>query len=174
MTVKANSAITISFAAIDSSGRPSRKSGLSWNVGDVQVTQDGAGFSNTTHLPVEIGSTGRYALSLTSAEFNGMWIHVKISKTGIDDIDLTFSTSGHHGGAVVADASNTDTRFKTDLTSIKPDFCKDQFLLFTDAVNVIQEVKKVSSYDIAGSFITVTASFTDIPTAGDRFILINV
>jgi hypothetical protein len=76
-------------------------------------------------------------------------------------------------GAVVSDAGNSATSFKTNLTETTDDYWKDTLLLFTSG-NLAGQIKKVSAYNGTTKVITVSSAFTGTPTAGDTFLLINI
>jgi hypothetical protein len=76
-------------------------------------------------------------------------------------------------GAVVSDAGNSATSFKTDLSEATNDYWKDTLLLFTSGA-LAGQVKKVSSYNGTTKVITVASAFTGTPAAGDTFLLINI
>jgi len=173
MSIRKNKAFTLSFAAIDPTSRPSRYSGASFSAGDSQLSKDGASFSNTTNLPAEIGSTGRYSLTLTAAELDCDHAHIKVTNASIDDVDLAYATGGQPTGAVVTDGSNTSSTFKTDLSEATNDYWKDALLLFTSG-SLIGQVKKISTYDGTTKFVTLSAALTGTPSSGDRFVLVNL
>jgi hypothetical protein len=77
-------------------------------------------------------------------------------------------------GLVVADASNSIISFKTDLPSTTDNYCSGSFVKFITGA-LINQVKKIASPGYGGTskLMLVTAGFTEIPTAGDRFIIIN-
>ena len=75
-------------------------------------------------------------------------------------------------GTVVADTGNTASTFKTDLTEATNDWWKDVFVMFIDNAALDGQVKKVTAFDQATDFIT-TDAFTTVPTAGNKFIIIN-
>jgi hypothetical protein len=172
MSVRRATALTISFAPIDATARPARKSGIAWQSGDVQISQSGANFAPCTNAPSEIGSTGRYALALTAAEMDAEWVHVQVVKTGIDDIDVQIATSAHPSGSVSSDAGNTATTFKTNRTESASDYWKDALLLFTSG-SLAGQVKKITGYNGSTKFITLASAFTAAPSSGDRFVLVN-
>jgi len=77
-------------------------------------------------------------------------------------------------GLVVADASNSIISFKTDLPSTTDNYCSGSFVKFI-AGALINQVKKIATpgYGVTSKMMLVTDGFTEIPTAGDRFIIIN-
>ncbi len=173
MSVRRGAALTVSFAAVDVELRPQRKSGIPWVAGDVLISKDGGAFANTANLPGEIGLSGRYALTLTATEMDAAWVHVVVERDGIDPVDLLIGTAGNPSGAVLADGGNTASTFKTDRAEPVADHWKDTLLLFTTGA-LEGQVKKVSGYNAATGFITVSSPFTGSPSAGDRFVLINL
>lgn len=173
MSVRRGTALTVSFAAVDVELRPQRKSGIPWAAGEVLVSKDGGVFVNTANLPVEIASTGRYALTLTAPEMDAAWVHVIVERDGIDPVDLLIGTGGNPSGSVLADAGNTASTFKTDRAEPVADHWKDTLLLFTTGT-LEGQVKKISGYIAATGFMTVSSPFTGSPAAGDRFVLINL
>lgn len=172
MSVRRGYALTVTFAAIDVTDRPTRKTGLSFSAGDAKVSKDGAAFANTTNVPAEIGSTGRYSLALTATEMACNWAHVMVAKTGMDDVDLLLGTSQHPSALVVADGSNAADSFKTDLTEATNDYWAGALLVFTSGT-LAGQVKKVSAYNGTTKFVTLSSGFTAAPSASDRFIFSN-
>ena len=176
MTIHKNRERIIPFAAIDPTNRPSRKTGISFSAGDARISKDGGAFGNTTNLPSELGSTGRYTITLTAAEMDADSIALKITNTNMDDSDIFLLTGGQPSGAVVTDGGNSSSSFKTDLSETTDSYWVDALILFTDpdTSGVYQQVKKVTSYDGTTKIIGVGAAFTGTPSVGDRFILINI
>lgn len=174
MSVRRAQALTVSFAAIDATRRPLRRSGVVFALGDVQISKDGADFMNIAGAVSEIGASGRYQFTLTAAEMDASWDHVKIEKSSvIDPVDIQIGTDGRPSGTIQADAGNSATVFKTDLASSVDDFWKDCLIVFTSGA-LQGQVKKVTAYAGASKTITVGSAFTGTPSAGDRFVLVNV
>jgi hypothetical protein len=161
------------FAAIDTASRPSRKTGLSIANTDIQISKDGGAYANATNGATELGTTGRYKVDVTAAEMDASWVSVKVVKTGMDDVDYNIATSGNPSGSVVSNGSNAAGTFCTDLTQSTNDHWKDSLLLFTSG-SLAGQVKKVSAYDGTTKFVTLSTAFTGAPSAGDRFILVNL
>jgi hypothetical protein len=76
-------------------------------------------------------------------------------------------------GAVVSDAGNSATSFKTDLSEATNDYWKDTLLLFTSGA-LVGQVRKVSGYNGSTKVITVASAFTSAPAAGDTFLLVDI
>lgn len=173
MAIRRATAQVVTFPAIDPSNRPARVTAISFASGDVKISKDGAAFANTTNLPAEIGTTGRYSLSLTAAELDAGWVHVTAEKAGIDPVDVVIGTTGHATGTVQSDAGNSATQFKTDRTEATNDHWKDALVVFTSG-SLAGQVKKISAYNGTTKIATVSTAFTGTPANGDRFLLINI
>ncbi len=173
MTIRKDRIFTYSFPVIDTTNRPARKSGISFSAGDTKISLDGASFNNTTNQPAEIGSSGRYSIAFTAAEFNADLVHFYVEKAGIDPVDERIATGGQPSGTVVTNGGNTGLTFKTDRTESSNDYWRDALILFTSGA-LIEQVKRISAYDGTTKFITVANTFTTTPTGGDRFVLVNL
>lgn len=164
---------TITFAAIDSAAAPARKSGLTLLSSDVKLSKDGAAYASATNAPAEIGSTGRYSLVLAAAEADCSWLHVYVEKTGMQPVDIIGAMSEQPSGAVVADAGNVATAFMTGLASTVDNFWKDAIVVFTTGA-LADQSKRVASYSGTTKVLTLVAALTAAPSAGDKFLLLNI
>lgn len=173
MSVRRATPITITFFLVDPANRPARKSGATFIAGDVKVSQDGASYSNVGTLPTELGVSGRYKLPLTAAEMNGAWIHIYAQNSQIDPIDITLGTDGSPAATIQASGSNTASTFLTDRTEADTDYWKNALVMFTTGANANQ-VQKVSAYNGSTKFVSVASPFTQTPSAGDRFIFVDM
>jgi len=173
MSVRRAHAYTFTFAAVDSSSPPDRLPGISWTAGDAQISKDGGAFANTTNLPTQIGSTGRYAIALTAAELDCSWLHLKIEKATIQPIDITGGTTGGKTGVVVSDAGNSSAEFRTDLTESAANHWATAFLTFTTGA-LAGQTKRITGFNPTTDFVTVDGGFSSAPTAGDRFVIVNL
>lgn len=173
MSVRRSVAFTISFELVDPNNRPARLSGATFATGDCKISQDGGTFANTTNAPTEIGTTGRYTITLTALEMNGAWIHVFVQNSQVDPRDIVLGTDGSQAGTIVADAGNTALTFKTDRTEATNDYWVYALIEFTTGA-LAGQVKQISAYTGATKFITVDTAFTGTPSNGDRFILVNM
>lgn len=162
----------VPIVAIDSTVPPARKSGLTLLTTDCKISKDGGSFANSSNAPTELGSTGRYSLVLTAAELDCVILHLYIEKTGMQPFDQTYETTGHPSGSVVS-GTLTTTAFSTDLTSSADDFWKDVFVTFT-AGALEGQTRKVSAYNGTSKVLTLTSALSAAPSAGDRFVLIDV
>ena len=86
--------------------------------------------------------------------------------------DLIVNAVPWESGTVVTDASNSAISFKTDLASTVDSYCVGSFVKFTSGT-LINQTRKISGYGGTSKLMLVTSGFTAIPTAGDRFIIIN-
>lgn len=159
---------TITFTALDSStGAP--LTGLTFSAGEVQISKDGGARANVAGAVSELG-VGVYAVTLTAAEADAIWLHFLVRKTGMRPVDDRGYTSGHPSGAVVADAGNSGLTFKTNLASAVAEFYKGQLLRFTTGA-LAGQVKKIAAYNGTTKFVTFTDGFTSAPADTDKFLL---
>jgi hypothetical protein len=172
MSVRRAQEYTITFAPVESAMRPRRARSITFASGDVKVWIDSS-FLPTTNLPVEIESSGRYALTLSPFEMDRAWVHVMIETEGIDPIDIFLGTDGSPTGTVGPHGLNSSTSFFTSLAEAVDDYWKDCLLLFTSGT-LAGQVQKVSGYSATTHFITVATPFTGTPAGDDRFVLINL
>lgn len=75
-------------------------------------------------------------------------------------------------GSVLFSGANSTLTFATTLSAAKDNTFVDMWLLFTSGANVDQ-VKRITASNVAAVTVTVEKAFTDIPSAGDTFILLN-
>lgn len=73
---------------------------------------------------------------------------------------------------VQADAGNSTTTFKTDLTSATDDFYKDSWFTFRTG-NLANQTKKISAYNGATKIITVSTPYTATPNNGSIGVVVN-
>jgi hypothetical protein len=105
---------------------------------------------------------------------NGIKLNQTVDLTSGQSIacsDKTGFSLSRPTGAVVADAGNSATTFKTNLSSSTNDYIKDAYVKFTSGNN-LNEVKKIMVYDGTSKFVT-TQAFTNVPSGSDTFIIIN-
>lgn len=78
-------------------------------AGDVKISIDGGNDANTTNLPAAVsGTSGLWALTLTSGELTGKQIGVRIMDSAtkaVEDNAFFFKTFGHADAAIVRDVS---------------------------------------------------------------------
>lgn len=172
MSIRRATQQNLPFPAIDINNPPSRKSGIVWAATEVQLSKDGGAFVNTTNLPVEIGTSGRYYVTLTPAEMDAGWVMLKVERPDIQPWDVSMATGGHPSGQVVADGGNTALTFDTNLTETTDDYWRNVLVLFTSGA-LFGQVRKAIAYNGTTKFLTVDNGFTATPTAGDYFVLVN-
>lgn len=86
---------------------------------------------------------------------------------------ITPATFNNTRGAVVADAGNTVTSFKTTLAGSATNFYVRRILKFTSGANA-GELAQVSAYVTVGGVMTVSGAFTSIPAGTDTFDLMSI
>lgn len=161
----------IPFVMVNSAG--TAQTGLTFATGDLRLSKRGEAESNHAGTIVEVAG-GLYYYQATQAECDTLpWLSVRISKSGaLPYFALVGIVEDTVRGAVVADAGNTTTLFKTDLTSPESAAYADLLVLFLDGANSNQ-VKKCSAYDGTTKIVTVSSGFTDTPSPGDKFRILN-
>ena len=78
------------------------------------------------------------------------------------------------GGAVVDDndPDPTATAFETNLSEATNDHYNGAFVVFTSGA-LLGQSRKISDYDGTSKVLTVAAAFTEVPTAGDTFLILG-
>lgn len=74
-------------------------------------------------------------------------------------------------GTVSADAGNTASTFKTNLSATEADHWKYAFLTFTSGT-LAGQTRQITAYNGSTKFVT-TVAFSAAPTAADAFLLVN-
>lgn len=123
---------------------------------------------------VELGTSGVYRVQWSQAETNDNTI------IGVRLIKATYVTQylfariddSNVIGAVEASGSNTALSFQTDLASDEANGHREAWCCFLDG-ELIDQVRKVTSYDQATGVLGFAVAFSQAPTAADHFILIN-
>lgn len=152
------------------------KDGLTWAAGDVKILKDGAAPTNTTNLPVAASTgahKGLYTLQLTSDEMNVGFALVSIAHASAYPRVVPIATDGAPVFAVVSDAGNTASTFKTDRTEAVADYWKRNLVSWVTG-NLRGQQALISGYDGTSKFITVANAFTGAPAAGDLALIVNV
>lgn len=176
MPVLSYGEFTVVFNAIDSDNRSKLKSGISWATGDVKFTSGTADFTNTTNLPVELHD-GKYSYTHNVADYTpeGGFIHIYISKSGIDDVDILVPTTGHYTARVTA-TSRTDTAFTTTRTETTTDFWANAYVMvMTSPGTTTFEFRKITAYDGTTKAITLDSALAGgTPAVDTGLILITL
>jgi hypothetical protein len=142
----------------------------------ITISKAGAAFASISPTVTERGN-GWYAVALVAADTDtegDLALRGVTAAADIDEIAIVAQVEPRHtpgAAAVVSDAGNTATTFKTDLSSAVTDYWKDCYLTFVTGT-LAGQTKKVSGYNGSTKFIAV-AALTATPTAADKFILIN-
>lgn len=167
---------------------------------EVQIWNKTSGvFANASSNAVEVASKGLYYVQLSQAETNfGGFLIIKLSKATYADryfkvpldtsmvakavwdaLPASHTVAGSFGelvanptGAVVTDAGNTASTFKTNLASTDNDAFKDAWCCFLSGA-LVGQVHKVTGYNGTTKFLTFNTAFTGAPANTDRFVLIN-
>lgn len=160
----------VTFTALDTDLVPI--TGAGFPAGEVKISKDGAAQANVAGAVTELG-VGVYTVTLSAAETDAAWLHFSVRHAGMRPVDMSGGTSGHPSGAVVDDAANTATTFETDLPSAVSDFYKGALIVFTTGA-LQHQVRKVTAYNGATKFLTVSGGFTAEPSEGDRFLVVNI
>jgi hypothetical protein len=149
------------------------QTGLTFSAGDLKLSKDGAAESNHSGTISEVAG-GLYYYEATQSEVDTLgFLSLRVVKAGaLDFIAVIAIREDTVRGAVVSDAGNTASAFKTNLTSSESDAYKDLLLLFLDGVNKDQ-VKRCSGYNGTTKVVSASAAFTDPPAAGDKFRILN-
>lgn len=163
----------IVFLATNTSGV--RQTGVNWADGEVKLSKNGAAFVDLLGSRITEVGLGYYSVTLTATEADATYLVLAQVKTGIASTnDVGGLTSGHPSGAVIADAGNTATTFKTNLASAVNDFYKGQLVRFTTGT-LAGQIGEIASYSGATTkFVTLTSALTSVPADADKFILIEV
>ena len=98
--------------------------------------------------------------------------HVSGDSTAADRFEAVLDASP---GGVVVDDNDPDplaTAFETDLAEASNDHYNGAFLLFYTG-NLTGQSRKISDYDGTSKVVTLATAFTDVPAAGDAFIILG-
>lgn len=151
---------------VDAVSSPKRKSGLS--AFTVQISKDGGSFATSTNTASELGSTGRYVLTLTAAETAAGTVHIYAEQTNCLPVDMSWQTYGLADGVVTGSPSATSIT-ASGQTESATDFWKGAFLRFTSG-SLAGQVRQVTGYSTG---VFTTNAFTSAPSAGDRYVIVN-
>jgi hypothetical protein len=126
---------------------------------------DALGGTNGHGIEALGGATTGSGIRAHGAAGNGLQVSTG-SSTGSGLASADFSST------VAADAGNSATAFKTNLTQTENDHWKDAYLRITSGT-LRGQLKKVSAYDGTTKIITVLGGFTGVPATGVGFDLVN-
>ncbi len=163
---------TVTFPAFDSTVTTGAlRTGLVLLTSDVQISKDGGAFAAATNAPVELGTTGVYALTLTAAETACGWLTVLVRKTNMQSQVVAGATDSQPSAAVVADAGNTATTFVSNLTETGNHWAGAGVVFTSGALR--GQVREIASYNGTTKAITLDVALTAAPAASDAFVLVN-
>ena len=94
-----------------------------------------------------------------------------VSSSGLIQPDVIHSGSEPYGSGATTATTLSTTQCSSDLTELDTDYWKDTFIRFTSGV-LSGQVKLVTGYSMESGTLTFEA-FTQAPSFGDTFILIN-
>jgi hypothetical protein len=158
-------------------------------VSDADSTPAVAVYEDTTDTAIlnptpvkRTGLTGNYRVSIDMTTANGFEVGrnynviATVIAGGITDkariamfylFDLKRAVA-----AVVTDAGNSSTQFKTDLTEATNDYWKDCLCRFVTG-NLANQVKKVTGYNGTTKILSFTSGYTGTPSVADIFVLLS-
>lgn len=118
----------------------------------------------------------RTALGLSSANLDTQLSSLSSGQTTINNNVLAVAARlialAITSGAVAADAGNTATTFKTNLTETSNEHWKESFILITSGT-LIGAARKIDGYNGSTKFITVSPAFPSTPANSVTFTIIN-
>ena len=142
--------------------------------------------------PIELEG-GYYVFDITQAESNGNYILICPSSTTaniqVEGCPKTFTTNSgalatvsakvagisatlsRPTGTVIADVGNSSSGFVTDLTESANDYWLGGWVKFTSG-NLINQIRKIASYNGITRVLTFTFPFTETPAVGNAFEII--
>lgn len=145
-----------------------------------RISKDGAASAAVADTnPTQLDATnhpGIYIFDLTATECDAQMLVVSpdssTANVVLDHVTIDLEQAPFPVVAVAADAGNTATTFKTDLTEATADFWKDAyFAFFTGSLK--GQVKKITGYNGTTKFLTFAAGYTAAPATGDKGYVIN-
>ena len=139
-------------------------------VGAVTTWLDDGSVSPSSALPVETNAGLESMLDTLITIANQL---KTVSDTfQFDNENSVKATQTYPTGEVIYNVNNTKSLFATTLSEPINDYWIETWLRFKTGSN-INQIRKVVTYDGGTNFITVSSSFTNIPTDGEEFELIN-
>lgn len=134
-------------------------------------------YSGTDAPGVEIYGNGTAPGVLVNGGATGNGLDIVGGATSGDGINISVTdgvklNSADYTGAVVDDAGNSPSTFKTDLGETADDHWIGAYLKFTSG-DLAGQVRKVTVYNGTSKFVTVDPAFTAEPADTDAFDLIN-
>ena len=137
-----------------------------------------SGFSQSSHFLtlfpfLLIQSGARIAIRMASNAATPSSIAISIGYIPTANVvNPVLSEVQNPTGAVVSDAGNSATTFKTNLTETVNNYWRDAWVKITSGA-LINQVKRCTGYDGTTKFITVDGGYTGTPAASATFELVN-
>jgi hypothetical protein len=153
-----------------------RLGGLTFSAGMCKITKDGAAGVNTTNLPAAISGmpAGWYTIVLTATEKDVVELGFACDHPSAVPYDRVITTGGDASLAVVTDAGNSQTQFKSNRTETDNDYWKDCLVTFQTGA-VINQVKKCTGYNGTTKIFTFASpGFTATPAAADVALIADL
>jgi hypothetical protein len=154
----------------------------------IDVWADGSPMSTFATITVGAVATGVYIAELTltgllasapwaaGVVWHGWWTYTLDGVESVTPIEPFMLVPGLEGAVVASDGGNTATTFKTENPSGSlldtTDDAKECLIAFLSGA-LAGQVRKVTAYNAATSFLTVDLAFSAAPSAGDVFKIIN-
>jgi hypothetical protein len=161
----------ITFPVYDAVAPTTLKTGVVFDAGDAYVKRD-ANAKEAVSVPVETDLPGIYGVTLTAAQWDAGWELFYAAHAGCVTVVIFGAMGEHPAAAVVDDALNSATTFKTDLTEDADDFHTGAGLRFESGANAGQ-VREITGYDGTTKFVAFAAAFSAEPSDGDTFTIVN-
>jgi hypothetical protein len=141
--------------------------------GGISINNDQAGFGFFTGK-----ATGILPWRGPTIQFSPVQV-VESLITGTDqlvvdapDVLARLATLATKTGAVVDDAANSATSFKTNLTETETNAFKNCLLKFNTGT-LAQQTQRIAAYDGTTKFVTVEEAYSAEPAAADTFDIVN-
>lgn len=152
-------------------GRTEGAEELLATVGIVTTWLDNGSVSPSGSLPTE--TTAGLESMLDALITVANQLKTISDKFQFDENNSVKATQTYPTGEVIYNTSNSKSTFATTLAEATDNYwASGPWIRFTSGQN-INQIRKVSSYDGGTNFITVTEAFTNIPSNGDEFEIIN-
>ncbi len=138
---------------------------------DNSEDDDGSLSPNTAIQPPSVNDSGLESLSyeiINKADA----VKAKTDKLSFNVNNDLEAIIEYPSGYIISTALNSPTYFATSLTEGATNYWQGCYISFTSG-NLINQTRKIASYDGSNNFITVTAAFTGTPSNGDTFVLVN-
>lgn len=99
-------------------------------------------------------------------------VKTQTDKLTFNGSDVLEAAIEYPEGYVIQTDLNSPTYFATSLTEAVTNYWQGCYISFTSG-QLINQTRKIASYDGSSNFITVSAAFTGTPANGDTFVIVN-